>query len=539
MSRERTVGAKKVIGLDFGTLSARALLVGVEDGEVYAEASFSYPHGVLDTALPNGSPLPEDYALAHPADYLAALRHCVKAVMAGVDAEDVIGLGVDATTYSMVPCLENGEAMCLRPEFSGEPMAYIKLWKHHAAKPQAARLQALHTATGALSAIERCGGVINCEWALPKLLETYEKAPSLAERAYRFCDLGEWLVWQLTGKPVNSMYSLGFKCMWAPELAGPDAAALERLNPGFSKLVEEKLLGPPSSYNAPCGRLTESIAAELGLKPGTAVAAPIGDGSAPGVYFGLTHPKAITVTYGTSIAMAFLHKELKPISGINGVAKDGIVPGFYGYDAGQPCAGDMLDWFAEYSVPEKYARAAKDAGMDIHTYLTELAAYRPWQNKITVLDWFNGNRGILNDMSLRGSILGLSLGSRPEDIYGAMVQGIACGTRRILEHLTANGIDFDEIIVCGGVAEKNAFAIQQYANILGRELYVSRQRQLTARSAAILAAIAAGVPPDRAAEAMASAQFQVVAPDREHGKDYEAIYRRWTAYHDMLSQTPY
>lgn len=528
------MAVKKVIGLDFGTLSARGLLLGLEDGRVYAQSSYTYPHGVMDRQLPSGAALSEGSALAHPDDYIAAMTHCIRQLMNHADPDEIAGIGVDATTYSMVPCLENGQAMCQLPEYAEEPMAYIKLWKHHGAQSQASRIQQAHVQTGGIPAIGRCGGLVNCEWALPKMLETCELAPDMAEQTFRFCDLGEWLVWQLTGSPVNSLYSQGFKCMWAQDLGGPSDEALELLRPGFSRAVREKLLGHPASYELPCGKLCPEAAGTLGLNVGTAVASPIGDGSAPGLYFCLSHPKSLVISYGTSIGMAFCLPELKAISGINGVVKDGIIPGLWGYDAGQPCAGDMLDWFVTTQLPERYTL---NAHADVHGYLSRLAAgSQPWQNPLTVLDWWNGNRGILNDLSLRGAVLGLSLATKPEDIYCAMFQGIACGSRRIIEHLQEHGIFFDQIIVCGGIAEKNPFALQQYANILGRELLISDRSQLAARSAAMLGAMASGVPKDVVAGCMAHGSLKPVLPEEDHRTEYEAIYRRWKQYHDCLSQ---
>lgn len=289
--------AKKVIGLDFGTLSARGVLIGLEDGELYGQAAYTYPHGVMDKQLPSGKVLPDGTALAHPDDYMEALTHCIRQLVEQSSPDEIVGIGIDATTYSMVPCQKNGQVMCSLAEYANEPMAYIKLWKHHGAQEQAHRIQQVHMQTGGIPAIERCGGRVNCEWALPKLLETYEAAPSMAKQVFRFCDLGEWLVWQLTGKPVNSVYSQSFKCMWAQDLGGPSEKALEMLLPGFSGVVREKLLGQPSTYESPCGVLRPDIARKLSLKPETVVAAPIGDGCAPGLYFCRAYPNALAISY--------------------------------------------------------------------------------------------------------------------------------------------------------------------------------------------------------------------------------------------------
>jgi L-ribulokinase len=233
--------------------------------------------------------------------------------------------------------------------------------------------------------------------------------------------------------------------------------------------------------------------------------------------------------------MAFTSGTVAPISGINGVVKDGFVTGRYCYDAGQPCCGDMLDWFVNNQVPGRYYAQAKNANVDIHFYLSQLAEKnQPWQNTLTVLDWWNGNRGILNDMSLTGCVLGYTLNTRPENIYCAMLQGIACGSRKIIQHLNENGIDFKRIIVCGGIPDKNRFAIQQYANILNRELLIPKQGQITARGTAVLAAIAAGNDVDTTVHNMTVHDFIHILPDREHSAEYEYIFKRWEQFHDII-----
>lgn len=529
------MGTPKVIGLDFGTLSARAIVASAADGSIYADVSRPYPHGVITGTLPNGTPLPENYALANAGDYREALYRLIQEALrdSGAAPEEIRGIGIAATTYTMVPCLEDGTAFCELPEFAGEPMAYIKLWKHHGAQDQARRVQAVHEATGGFPVIQRYGGAVNCEWSIPKLLETYEESPRLFERAFRFCDLGEWLTWLLIGTPVNSQYTFGFKGMWAPDLGFPADEVLDRLSPGFAKGLRERFVGEPRGYDRPCGALSAKAAKRLGLPAGIPVAAPMGDGSAPGVCIGANHPDSIIITLGTSVAMAFLRRELTVLTGINGVVQDGIVPGFYAYDAGQPCAGDMLDWFVTRQTPPAYLDAAGDGS--VHARLSAMAERKqPWKSPLTVLDWWNGNRGILNDTALRGTIWGYSMDTVPEDVYCAMVQGLACGSRKIIEHCADAGIAFDQVILCGGIAEKNRFIVEQYANILGREISLAECGQITALSAAILAA-AGETPLKDAAAAMAPRQFTVTMPDAAHRQDYEALYDRWNRLHDLLA----
>ncbi len=520
------------LGLDFGTLSARAVLISENDGSIIGESVYDYPHGVITGNYPT-------WALADPDDYREALLHSIRDVIekTGIDTTSVKAIGIDATTYSMVPCVADGRALAELESFRNEPHAFIKLWKHHGADKQAQRIEALHASENCFPAIDRYGHVCNCEWALPKLLEVYEEAKNVFDAADRFCDLGEWIAWILTGKPVNSMYSAGYKGMWTPEYGFPTINAINLLSPGFGEAVYQKFIGPIKDYARPCGFLIESEAKLLGLPEGIPIATPIGDGSAPGVYFCAKYPDALAITLGTSVAMAFTSKEMKPITGINGVVKDGIIPGYYCYDAGQPCAGDMLAWFVKNQIPSAYYQKAKESAINIHQYISNLAeANNPESNTLTVLDWFNGNRSILNNSSLRGSIIGLSLDTKPEEVYGAMVQGIACGMRVILEHLNQNEIFFNKIIVCGGIAEKNPFIRHEYANILNREILISSKKNITAISAAMLAAVASGKSWESVTAQMCQDTYITVKSDPKYRKEYDIIYQRYKYYHDLLSQ---
>ena len=528
---------KYVIGMDFGTLSARAVLLNLCDGKMVNESVFEYPHGVITGKLENGFPLPNDYALADSRDYSEALYSLIRNVSAPIDdKKEIVGIGIAATSFTMVPCFSDGTVLCEESRFSYRPMAYIKLWKHHGAESQAKKIMDINGKTGGLPVLSRYGYVCNCEWCLPKLLETFETDREVFDSTYRFCDLGEWLSWLLTGSPISSVYSLGFKAAWAEDIGFPDKGFLDVLGQGFGDGYLKKVAGTPSRFDTPCGYLSQAAAEKTGLPAGIPIATPVGDGSSPFITFNYSHPNSIAITIGTSIAMAFLRKDQKAISGINGVSDDGFKnSGYYLYDAGQPCAGDMLDWFVRNQVPERYYKEAEIRNMNIHSYLSELAAgSSPERSKLTVLDWFNGNRSILNDASLRGCIFGLSMDTKPEELYCAMIQGMACGTKKILLHFIENGIEFDQIILCGGIVEKNPFIRQQYANILGREILFSNQDRITARSAGILAAIASGMDKESAINTLTTQEFLSIKPDSGSEECYQIIFDRWNYYHDLI-----
>lgn len=532
------MGNKYIIGIDFGTLSARAVVVARKDGQVLGEHVVKYPHGVVTGALPDGTAIPEDYALAVAEDYRDALYESIKGAIAdsGVNKDDIVSIGIDATTYSMVPCLADGMAVCELSEYRSHAMAYIKLWKHQGASKQAAAIEKAYRQDGRFPVLDRYGGVCNCEFAVPKLLETYEKDRAVFEKVYRFCDLGEWLAWLLTGKSMCSRYSASYKAMWAEDLGWPKREDLDSLSDGFAEGFYSKFAATIRDLDALWGSLSEETAEKLGLRAGISVSTPMGDGSIPGLYFCVNDPSAAVVSLGTSIGIAFTTDKKHAINGINGVTFGGIVPGRWSYDAGTPCAGDMLDWMCRCIVPKSVTDEAEKNGMDLHSYLSSQAAAEPWKNSLTVLDWWNGNRSIINDMSLRGSILGISLSTAPADIYCAFLQSIACSLRVIFEHFENNGIKFGKIVLCGGIPQKNRFLVSQIAEILGRSVYISKEKQLTAVSSAILGAMAAGDEMTTAARDMARQDFIPVTPELTHKAEYDEIFRRFRHYHDLLSE---
>lgn len=532
---------KYVIGLDCGTLSARAVVVSCEDGSVMGEHVFEYPHGVMSAALPDGTVLPDGYALAYAQDYRDALFESIKAAVckAKVNTDDIIAIGIDTTSYTMVPCLRDGTVIHELEGFSSRPMAYIKLWKHLGAAEQAGRIKTLYDRGVGFASLRAYGGACNCEFAVPKLLETWEKDRQVWDIADWFCDFGEWLALLLTGKQVHGLYNAGFKCMWREDTGWPSRDELNALSPGFGEAFHEKFAGEVSEYGAPCGFLTADAANKLGLPVGIPVAVPTGDAAPPGLYCCIPDEKAVTISVGTSIGMSFTADEKKEITGINGVTYGGIVPGRWSYDAGTPCAGDMLEWFCKYMVSQKTATAAAAEKKNIHDYLASLTEAEPWANTLTVLDWWNGNKGILNNMSLRGNILGLSLATTTADLYCAFVQAIACSIRTILSHLDENGIPLETIVLCGGIPQKNRFLVEQIASITGRTVRIPMETQLTAIGSAILAAMAAGMDMTEAARKISSKGFRSVEPDIEHKGAYETLYRRWKNYHDLLGNVQF
>ncbi len=528
--------AKYTIGLDYGTLSGRAVLVDIENGREVAWSMMEYPHAVMSESLPTGERLEHDWALQHPRDYLQVLYKIVPEVLekSGVDPEDVIGLGADFTASTVMPVYADGTPLCFAEKYARHPHAYPKLWKHHGAGDQAVRItrqmEALHPAL-----LQDLGGKISPESAIPKLLEVYEKAPEIYAEMDGWVEAGDWLVWMLTGCRTANACAAGFKALYAAGYPGDLFAALD---PGFAG-AGEKLCDRVVALGEKVGGLTEEMANKLGLKPGIAVSSCDVDGHAcvPGA--GVDGPGKMLMILGTSAALMLLDTEKKLVDGICGVVKDSMLPGLYGYEAGQSCMGDHYDWCVHTCCPPEYFREAQERNMNIHQLLTEKAKLlRPGQSGLLALDWWNGNRSILVDPDLTGMILGMTLLTKPEEIYRALIEATAYGARTILENFRKHGVPVGECLACGGISQKNSMAMQIYADVLNVPIRVAESTQTAALGSAIFAAVAAGGYGDvfTAIRAMGRVREEAYQPIPGNAAVYEKLFDQYTALHDYFGR---
>lgn len=533
------MGQKYVIGIDFGTLSARAVVLDAENGTIVGDKETPYAHGVISGCLPDKTPLPPSSALADAKDYEDAL--CT--VMAGalqnarVTPDTVRGICVDATSCTLVPVDAAGRVLSLNPAFSARPEAWIKLWKHHTARQQAEAFRRLAEQRGE-NFLSRCGYYPSCEWTFPKMMEMYENDREVFEQTDLFLDLCDYLTLRLSGVLTRSIGSAEFKSCWSSQEGYPSEEFLNELLPGFGRAALHKLRGPVLALGACAGGLTADMAARTGLLAGTPVAVGTVDGHTSLAAMGLCKAGDASLVIGTSNVLAILTDQNPAIPGICGIGRGGLGGELYGIDSGQSCTGEMLQWMAAQTTPSAYEEEAKKQGISIHTLLSrKAAAGKPWENTLTVLDWFNGNRNILCDMDLKGAVLGLNTETKPEDIYLAMLQSIASGTRRILERCEEYGVKVQRIVACGGIPVKSPFFMHQYASILGRPICVCPVSEGPSAGAAIYAAVAANIYPSviEAQKHMAFKNASICAPDKEHAQAYQAIYQRYCMFHDLLS----
>lgn len=537
--------ARYALGLDFGTESARALLVDVTDGREAATAVHPYPHGVVDDMLPGtGEKLPSDWALQDPDDYWACMEIIVPAVLqaAGAAPDEVVGIGVDFTACTMVPARLDGAPLSRDPVHRSLPHAWAKLWKHHGAQAEASRINELASA-GKESFLGRYGGKTSSEWLLAKAWELLNEAPELYAEADRLIEAGDWVVWQLTGRETRSACQAGYKGMWSRADGYPSPKFLADLDLRLTSLVSDKLSAEVLPVGAKAGELTTSAAARIGLRPGIPVGVSIIDAHAAVPAAGVSGPGKMLLILGTSGCHLVLSDQGDAFDGIAGVVQDGVLPGFFGYEAGQPATGDILAWFTRNGVPAAYQLEADQRQVSVHQILVEKAAtLRPGETGLLALDWWNGNRSVLMDADLSGVLIGLTLDTRPEDVYRALIEATAFGTRMILENFDRHGVAIDEIIAAGGLAERNELLMQIYANVTGRPIRIARSGQACALGAAILGAVAAGAEAggyDRLPEAVAHMggvkDIQYDPSDAAHER-YTELFGEWVRLHDYFGR---
>ncbi|ANN18066.1 ribulokinase [Amycolatopsis orientalis] len=534
-----STGEPLVVGVDFGTLSGRAVVVRVRDGAELGSAVSEYRHGVIDRILPEtGQGLPPDWALQVPSDYVDVLRIAVPEAIraAGADPAGVIGIGTDFTACTMVPTTADGTPLCELPEFAGEPHAYVKLWRHHSAQPQADRINALARERGE-SWLPRYGGLISSEWEFAKALEVFEEAPGVYSRMRHWVEAADWIVWQLTGTYVRNACTAGYKGI-LQDGRYPGVGFLEALAPGFGSFVDDKLMHPLGALGAKAGSLSAQAAEWTGLPEGIAVAVGNVDAHVTAPAVQAVAPGQMVAIMGTSTCHVMNGAELREVPGMCGVVDGGIVAGQWGYEAGQSGVGDIFGWFVEHGVPASYVYDAQEAGISVHELLTRLAAAQEiGEHGLVALDWHSGNRSVLVDHELSGVVVGQTLATRAEDIYRALLEATAFGTRTIVETFERAGVPVTELIVAGGLV-KNELLMQIYADVTNLPLSVAGSTQSPALGSAIHAAVAAGAHPDvpAAAAEMGSVRRAVYRPIAENVKAYDDLYAEYAALHDYFGR---
>ena len=519
------------IGVDFGTESGRALLLDARSGEELAVEVVPYPSAVIDRTLPGADErLPHDWALQDPDDWVKVIETGLPGVLAqaGVAPDQVVGIGVDFTSCTVLPVTAEGVPLCTLERLRGRRHAWPKLWKHHAAAPVADRLTEVAQERGE-GFLTRYGGRISSEWYFPKLIELWLEDREIYDEAAEFIEATDWIVWYLTGNQCRQACTAGYKAFWSEADGLPSREYFEAAYPGFPDPAE-KLGRSFSELGTSAGRLRGEVAQRLGLPDSVQVAVGNVDSfvSVPGA--GVQEPGTFVTVVGTSTCDMVVSPQEIRLPGITGVVRDGILPGSYGYEAGQTAVGDMLAWFV----------GALGADADAFTELEQGAAeLLPGETGLVALDWFNGNRSILADADLTGAIFGLTLQSSAEEIYRALLESIAFGNRRIIENFEEHGIAISQIVACGGIAEKSPLLMQMIADTSGRPVHVPASSEIPARGAAMFGAVAAGVFDGivAAIEAMRPSYARTYVPDPAAQGIYDQVYAIYRSLYDSLGSS--
>jgi L-ribulokinase len=535
-----------VLGIDFGTLSARAVLVEPMTGTQVASTVHEYADGVIEKTLPTDKQqLPSDTALQNPADYLEALSIAIPKLLrsARVKPEQIVGLGTAFTSCTMLPVKADGTPLCFERRWRRTSQAWVKLWKHHAAQPEADHINAVGRQRRE-PFLKAYGGKYSSEWFFSKLLETINEVPEVFEAADRFIEAGDWIVWQLCGSERRNLCAAGFKAMRVyPDGKGgwtyPSREFFKALHPKLENVVAHKLAAEAYALGSRAGGLTLAMAKLTGLKEGTPVAVGNVDAHVAVPACTVTTPGKLVMIMGTSTCHLLLDHTKQEVEGMCGAVQDGVVPGLWGYEAGQAGVGDLFAWFMENTVPAYAHQEARKAGLTIYQSLEKHAAgVKPGESGLLALDWWNGNRSVLVDADLSGLLIGLTLRSRPHEIYRALIEATAFGTRKIIEAFTNEGIAIQELYACGGLAQKNSLLLQICADATGRAIRVARSEQTSALGAAMQAAVAAGIHPDihAAAGKMAHLSKRIYYPDAAVKQTYDQLYGEYSRLHDLFGR---
>jgi L-ribulokinase len=537
------------LGLDFGTESVRAVLVSPR-GRVAGSAVGPYRRGQITPGSAAAlelfaRPLPAGSALQDPDNWIDAAGVACRGALAGIDAGRVAGIGVDFTSCTMLPCRADGSPLCRDGALHADPHAWPKLWKHHGAVDQTARLNRL-ARDRSEPWLSRYGGVVGLEWLWPKMLEVAESSPKVAAAAEVWLEAGDWLVWQLVGAPAGggriaagslarSTCQAGYKGLWSPADGWPSREFLTALHPELAKIRDGKLPGRFLAPGQRVGGLGKPMADRLGVRPGIAVSAAIIDAHAAVPGAGVGEAGTLVMVMGTSGCHMLLSALKQLVPGVAGIVKDGILPGFYGYETGQAAMGDAFDWVRRLT-----------GHADFRTLNTLAERLSPGAGGVLVIDWFNGCRTPLMDGSLSGGMLGLTIETRQEQVYRAALEASAFGLRWIVDTLRGGGVPVERFVATGGLPSSNPLFARIVASVLGQPVTIHGAQHGCALGAAILGALAAGKDAggfSEVGDAVASmagsrsalSAAHVVDPDPAWSATYSRVYPLYRALADNLA----
>ena len=534
------------LGLDFGTNSCRSLIVDINNGQEIASQVVSYPSGEEGIFL---DPKDPNVARQNAGDYLFSMKESVRCTIeqakdidSSFESTQIIAIGIDTTGSSPMPVNEEGLPLSQIPEFEGNLDAMVWLWKDHSSFAEAAQITDL-AAKKRPQYLAKIGGVYSSEWFWSKILHCKNVSPEVFQAAHSFVEICDYIPAVLAGssKPdsiVRSICAAGHKALYNETWGGlPDKEFLSQVHPDLGEL-RNRLYTNAVSSNQLAGHLCREWAEQLGLNPGIAIAVGAFDAHMGAVGAGVKEGTLVKIL-GTStcdIMVSPRETGLADIPGVCGIVDGSVLPGFLGIEAGQSAVGDIFSWFVHHLVPDSYGRAVEEKFINLEK---KASLQKPGEHGLLALDWNNGNRTILVDVRLSGLLIGQTLQTQAHEIYRALIEATAFGALTIINRIEDYSVAVHEVINCGGLAAKNPFLLQIYADITGRPMKVSRSDQTCALGAAIFGAVAAGPEHGGFSTVLEAQQAvtgirEVYRPDKINHAVYRDMFKLYRQLHDAF-----
>ncbi len=533
------MSARHSLGLDYGTNSVRALVVDIANGREVASSVWDYEHGEAGVILGRDPNL----ARQHPADYVKGTEVAIRGALAaarrkvrGFSTASVVGIGVDTTGSTPLPVDASGRPLAFQKRFAKNAAAMAWLWKDHTGVAEAEEITRLARERRP-QYLAKCGGTYSSEWFFSKILHCCRTAPEVYDAAHLWVECADWIPAMLTGTEAPGQLTVGIcaaghKGMFHESWGGyPDAEFLGALDPKLA-LLRGRLRPAAGTVNQSVGGLSDEWSSRTGLSPGIPVAVGAFDAHLGAVGSGVA-PGTLVKIIGTStcdITVSPLAEPLADVPGLCGIVPGSVLPGMHGLEAGQSAVGDIFNWFVNCLQP-----GGAKAGS--HENLTAGAAkLQPGESGLLALDWNNGNRTVLVDQRLTGLLIGQTLYTTPAEIYRALIEATAFGALTIIQRFEEYGVKIEQVVNCGGIAEKNPLVMQIYADVTGRPMKVSRSAQTCALGAAIAGAVVAGAYRDfpAAQRRMTGLKPKVFKPNPKAHAIYRDIYLVYRKLHDAL-----
>ena len=532
-----------VFGYDFGTLSCRLTALDLSNGNLVFSHNFEYPHGVISEKLPDTNiTLPPEWCLQHPSDWLDACTALSRKMLdtTGIDGAEVKSIGIDFTSCTLVPVAADGSALCMHKDFYNRPHAWPKLWKHHAAQECAEELEK-EAKTHSTWLKDYFGNNVSSEWVFPKILQVIKEDYECYKSTDMYMEALDWLPFVLSGNNTRCTAGLGVNAFWVKGKGFPDRSFFKAIDPRFADVIAEKMKGKEVLVGQAIGKLTPEMADRMGLSTETVICSGHSDSAVAGCGAGATESGDMLLVMGTSTCHQMIFKDYHAFDGVCAIAGDGMVPGYYSYESGQPASGDVFQWYVDNCLPKEYEEEAAGQKISLlHLMDTKAGALKPGESGLIALDWLNGNRSILANYNLSGIIVGLTLATKPEEIFRALVEANLFGSRKIIENYRTNGITINRLFAVGSLAVKSPFVMQVLADILGDTIIVPKVENVPAMGSAVCAAAALGAENggyatvQEAAAALIPKECLVYKTDAENHRIYNELYAYYNKLHDLF-----